>query len=220
MATLLACAKPASQTERAYQAIKEMVMRGELRPGEVFSIFQLSDHLKLGRSPISSACQRLEYDGLVKVVPKQGVWINMLSIEDAKEVYESRVALECFYHRKALELYTQDDIAALKASIEKQFVFGAKGDVYAYMREDTFFHRYPMQKHKNSTLAEMYARLTDRMFMLGMKNAAAASRFQNAIEEHNSILSSIEANDVDGLVTAVERHIMNGYIELAGIRAH
>lgn len=215
--TLLAGLRPTSQTDKAYEAIKRLILRGEVRQGEALSIFQLSEYLKLGRSPISSACQRLEYDGLVRVIPKQGVWINTFSMQETKEIYESRVALEGFFHRRAFAAYTQDDVDALKRSMERQLALGEKGDRYGYMQEDMFFHQYPMEKYTNATLREMHARLADRIVLLGVRNVASVDRVRNAIAEHERVVNAMEARDLDGLLQAVERHIMYAYIERTGM---
>lgn len=217
MTTVLASLKPVSQTEKAYEAIKELILRGEVHQGEALSIFQLSEYLKLGRSPISSACQRLEYDGLVRVIPKQGVWINTISIEEAKEIYESRVALECYFHRRAFELYTQDDVDELKRSMERQLALGEKGERYGYMQEDMFFHQYPMGRYQNAILREMHVKLADRIVLLGVRNVANVGRVRNAMDEHARIVSAMEARDLGELLAAVERHIMYAYIERTGV---
>lgn len=217
MTGLLTRAKSVSQTEKAYQALKEMIMRGQIRQGEALSILQLSEHLRIGRTPISNACQRLEYDGLLRVIPKQGVWVNTISIDEAQDIYESRAAIEGFFNRKAFEHYTKEDVAILRASAERQLELGRQGDLYAYLTEDTFFHRYPMQKYQNQTLIELYGKLTDRIFMFGIRNAANVARLHHANLEHEAIIRCIDEGGAEDLVKAVEQHIMNGYIQLTGI---
>jgi DNA-binding GntR family transcriptional regulator len=217
MTSLLANPRSVSQTEKAYQTLKDMILRGDIRPGEALSILQLSEHLRIGRTPISNACQRLEYDGLLRVIPKQGVWINTISIDEVQDIYESRAAIENFFNRKAFERYTLEDVENLRASAARQVELGRDGDIYGYMKEDTYFHRYPMQIYQNQTLIDLYGRLTNRIFMFGIRNATNADRVYHANLEHLAIIKSIEEGDADGLVKAVEQHIMNGYIQLTGI---
>ena len=217
LTTILQKEKPISQTEQAYQTIKEMILRGDIQQGEALSILMLCDRLGIGRTPVTAACQRLEYDGLIRVIPKQGVWVNTVPIDQAKEIYESRAAIEGYFARKAFEHFTSEDVAALKTLIEEQLAFGQQGDVYNYMLKDAEFHRYSMGKHPNGTLRELHTKLTERIFPFGMRNAASEARVQQAIREHRRIVRCIENQDGGAIVGAVEEHIMNSYIELTGV---
>ncbi|MDR2933278.1 MAG: GntR family transcriptional regulator [Oscillospiraceae bacterium] len=209
--------KPETQSEKAYRILKKMIMNGDIREGEVMSTVMLSEQIGIGRTPLSNACQRLEYDGLVRVIPKQGVLINTLSIDQAVEIYESRATIESFFARKSINFYEQSDIDALSASVARQLDFGRKKDYAGYIAEDTFFHRYGMLKYKNGTLMEMYDRIVDRIFLYGIRSASNEGRVDNAIREHHDIIRCIENMDADAMVRALESHIMNGYIQLTGI---
>jgi DNA-binding GntR family transcriptional regulator len=216
MANFISTKKHIGQSEKAYLILKEMIIRGEIRQGEVLSIMLLSEQLQIGRTPISNAFQRLECEGLVRIIPKQGVLILTLSINDAREIYEARVAIESFFARKAFDGLTQKDVAILKTSMEKQTYFGEKKDHYSYIEEDTFFHRYFMNKYDNHTLTEMYDQLINRIVMFGIRSSSNASRFHSAIKEHYEIVRCIEEKDIAGFNKAIEQHIMNGYIFLTG----
>ncbi len=209
--------KMQSQSEKAYSRIKEMILREELRQGDVISTLMLSEELGIGRTPLTSAFQRLEYDGLVRVIPKQGVLVSALTIDDAREIYESRAAVESFFARKSFDLLDESDAAYLEELVEKQVSCGEKGDLYGFMEQDTLFHRYAMRKYDNKTLMETYDRLLDRIFLLGVKNSSSAMRFKSAIAEHRCAIACIRGKDKSGYVDAVERHIANGYASLTGI---
>ena len=209
--------KSDTQSEKAYRILKKMIMCGDIREGEVISTVMLSEQMGIGRTPLSNACQRLEYDGLVRVIPKQGVLVNTLSIDQAMEIYESRATIESFFARKAIDSFEQSDIDALKASMDRQLAYGSKRDYSKYIEEDNFFHRYSMLKYRNNMLMDMYDRLVDRMYLYGIKSASNDTRIDNAIQEHREIISRFENRDADGVVKALETHIMNGYIQLTGI---
>ena len=209
--------KSEAQSEKAYRTLKKMIMCGDIREGEVISTVMLSEQIGIGRTPLSNACRRLEYDGLVRVIPKQGVWVNTLSIDQAMEIYESRATIESFFARKAIGSLGQSDIDALTASVERQRVHGTNRDYSNYIEEDTFFHRYNMLKYRNNMLTEMYDRLVDRMYLYGVKSVSGDTRIDSAIQEHCEIIERLKSKDADGAVKALENHIMNGYIHLTGI---
>lgn len=203
-------------TEIAYDQIKDMVIRGEIPPGEVVSITYLSDMLEIGRTPTSNACQKLESDGLLKIIPKQGILINSLTIDDARDLYESRSAIEIFASQKSFEKLDREDISILEELISKQIEAGKASDAYEFMKFDTKFHKHLLNKHENKLLLELFFQLSDRILIFGIRNASINQRLQRAIEEHKVLLQYIKSKNKELFIKGLEQHIMNGYITLTG----
>ncbi|MEG1773930.1 MAG: GntR family transcriptional regulator [Oscillospiraceae bacterium] len=208
--------KKVSQTTLAYQTLKENIMRGRMAQGQILSISFLSELLQLGRSPVTAACQRLEYDGLVHIIPKQGVWINALTLDDARQIYESRAAIEVFFAEKAFDKLNEEDLVILNSLIDQQLLCGDTWDMYTFMISDTEFHRRLMLKYSNPVLSEMHEHILARIFLFGVKNSSKESRFRGSIEEHRQIVDSIRTADKAAFVQHVRDHILNGYIALTG----
>ena len=212
--------KPITQSEKAYHILKKMIICGDLSEGDAISILSLSEQLGIGRTPITAACQHLEYYGLVRIIPKQGVWVNTISIEEAREIYEARAAIETFFIRKAMSSLTQADIEALSASIERQLQLGEEANYHEYMAEDTYFHSYCMSKYPNKTLAQMYDQLLARISLCGIKNASKEltrkSRLEAAIQDHREIIRCIQRKDIEAAGQAMTQHITSGYLKLTG----
>jgi len=203
-------------SEIAYDRLKNMVVRGEIPPGEVVSITYLSDVLDIGRTPTSNACQRLECDGLLKIIPKQGVLINALSIDDARDLYESRSAIEIYASQKSFDKLEEKDILILEELISKQIEAGNASDAYEFMKYDTKFHKLILNKHNNKLLLELFFQLSDRIFIFGIKNASINQRLYRAIDEHKVLLHYIKSKNKELFIESLEQHIMNGYITLTG----
>jgi DNA-binding GntR family transcriptional regulator len=208
--------KPLNLSQKAYYKIKDLIVKGEIKQGEVLSILLLSEQLGMGRTPIANACQRLECDGLIRVIPKQGILVNMMTIDDAREMYESRVAIETYCAHKAFDKITKSDISYLNEMIEKQFQAKKQRNSYKFMEEDTDFHLYLMKKHNNQTLINLFNNLADKIFLFGIKNVSSGTRFAASIEEHMELLEHISNGEKDSFISALERHIMNGYVSLTG----
>ena len=67
-------------SEFAYNEIKAKILNGELRQGEAISINAIAEELNISRTPVTNACQKLEFEKLLTILPKQGVVINTISI--------------------------------------------------------------------------------------------------------------------------------------------
>ncbi|WP_458398211.1 GntR family transcriptional regulator [Anaerotignum sp.] len=198
---------------KAYEEIKKMILSGELKQGQAVSINAMAEQLEISRTPVTNACQKLEYEKLLTIVPKQGVIINTISIEDACGIYELRAAIESYNAKRVMDMMTDDDINVLKDSIKKQTTEVEAGDAHAFMDEDHFFHRYILSKNMNHELLSVINQLYDRAYMLGIKNSLSV-RLNESIEEHKHIVAALEKRDRQAFADAIEENILNGFRSL------
>src|SRR5947209_20382738 len=74
--------EPASLADRAYHAIREMIVSLELRPGAVIDERGLMERLGIGRTPTREALRRLAQQGLVEVYPRRGMLVASGELRD------------------------------------------------------------------------------------------------------------------------------------------
>jgi len=206
-----------SHTEHAYNLIKEKIIKDEFKQSTVVSILSLADELSIGRTPVTIACKQLEHEGLLKIIPKRGVLINPLTSDDVRELYESRIAIEIFLAGKAFNFIEKKDIQVLEASIVKQKDYCDKKDPYAYMEEDTFFHRYILEKYDNKILMHMHHNLSDRILLFGIRNSKSQERILTAIATHEAIVSAIKSRERTEFLKQLEFHFVSGYSFLTSL---
>lgn len=202
-----------SLSVRAYEEIKKMILSGELKQGQAVSINAMAEQLQISRTPVTNACQKLEYEKLLTIVPKQGVIINTISIEDACGIYELRAAIESYNAKRVMDMMTDEDIIVLKESIKKQTAEVEAGSTHGFMDEDHYFHRYILSKNMNHELLSVINQLYDRAYMLGIKNSLSA-RLNESIEEHKQIVAALEKRDRQAFADAIEENILNGFRSL------
>ena len=90
----MAPAASVSLASRAYLAVREEILRGQLRPGTALSRRRLAHDLGMSVVPVSEALRRLEDDGLVESRPRAGTRVRIPTEKDIRELYELREALE------------------------------------------------------------------------------------------------------------------------------
>ena len=200
-------------SEKAYTEIKKQILDGTLKQGQVISVNAMAESLKISRTPVTNACQKLEYEKLLTVIPKQGVVIHTLSLEEACGIYELRAAIESYNAKRVMDRLTVEDISILKQSVDKQAREAQAGNHSAFMDEDHFFHRYLLQKNMNRELLCVINQLYDRAYMLGIKNSSA-SRLTESISEHRKILAALDRKDKQAFADAIEENILNGFRSL------
>ena len=197
----------------AYEQLKQMILSGELKQGQAFSINAMTERLQISRTPITTACQWLEREKLLTILPKQGALVNTISIETACGIYELRAAIESYNAKRVFDSLDQTDIALLEASIEKQKLHAAAGRIKEFMDEDSAFHRHILEKNRNEEILSAINGLYDRAYMLGITNSKGM-RPTRSIEEHEKILDALKCRDAQGFADAVEENILNGFRNL------
>ena len=83
-----------SLADRAYRAIRDEILRGQLGPGTALSRRRLARELGMSVLPVTDALRRLAGEGLVETRPRAGTRVRIPTERDVKELYELREALE------------------------------------------------------------------------------------------------------------------------------
>lgn len=199
-------------SETAYKKIKHMILSGELKPGQAISINAMADTLQISRTPVSNACQRLEFEKLLTVIPKQGVIINTISIDAACGLFELRSAIETYNAKKVMEYMTEKDIEILKTSIRKQKEYAKAGDCVAFTEEDIFFHKYILEKNINNELHSVINPIYERIHILSINGKVP--RMLEAVKEHEQIIEKLQEKDSKAFSESINNNILNGLRDL------
>ena len=91
-----------SATQKAYRAIRRMIVVGELKPGEKLKIERLKTTLDIGASPIREALSLLTSDQLVERIDQRGFRAAAASRENFEEIFGLRCSLEDMALRQSI----------------------------------------------------------------------------------------------------------------------
>src|SRR6202034_733850 len=112
--------KPSGESlaARAYQQIRDEILRGDLSIGDVLSRRKLADKLNMSFLPITEALQRLEIEGLVESRPRIGTRVRIPTEQDIRNSYVIREALESQAARMCCEQMSSAEREQLKMSAQ------------------------------------------------------------------------------------------------------
>src|SRR5262245_15095751 len=114
-----ASARPQSLRETASEAIKHRIITCAFRPGEYINELQLSALLKIGRTPVHQALDRLMMEGMVEVIPRKGVIVKPVSLNEVLQIIEVRLINEPYGARLAADHADDTDLDELDDVINK-----------------------------------------------------------------------------------------------------
>lgn len=190
-----------SLATRAYEAIRDMIVTLEIRPGAAISEDALSEQLGMGRTPIHEAIKRLEVDSLVAIYPRRGTFATEVNITDLALITEIRQALEPRAAHSAALRRTAADLAQL-TSLREACLASAPDDD-GLMRLDGAVHRAIYRSSHNRFLEAnllQYYSLVHRIWHLFLTRLPHLSEH---IAEHVALLDAIidgRAQDAEQIV--------------------
>lgn len=108
-----------SMSTRAYLDIRRMIVQLDLAPNDVIREDELQKRLRLGRTPIREALQRLARDQFVTVVPRRGMYVSAVEFSDLPTLYETRTILEPYAVRLACARGTEQHWKQMAKALSK-----------------------------------------------------------------------------------------------------
>ena len=140
-------------TEQAYRLIEERIVTLKLKPGDVLSEQLLSATLKIGRTPIREALQRLAREGLVTVLPRRGILVADVNPRSQLLVLEVRREVERLLSRTAAERATPEQREQMQQIAEGMDRAAKSGDDVGFMRLDLELNRLLIEAAHNDYAA-------------------------------------------------------------------
>jgi len=199
-----------SLSDRAYYAIRELIVTLELPPGAVVSERELMQRLGLGRTPVREALRDLARDGLVDVYPRRGIFVSTVDVGDIAGLSEVRLVLESEAARLAAERSTTVDAEETEALLAELERTAAVSDERALIELDQRIHRHVYRAAHNpfaeATLNEYYV-LALRIWFLAL--GRVRERLDRAVHEHRALLEAIRDRDPERAEAAMREHIQS-----------
>ena len=96
-----------TMAEFALEQLREAIILGELPAGTPLRLDELARSLGMSISPIREAVRQLEALGLAKHVPHQGARVLDFDVDELRDLFEVRLALESLAVRRAAERLTE-----------------------------------------------------------------------------------------------------------------
>jgi DNA-binding GntR family transcriptional regulator len=191
-----------SLADKAYHAIRDLIVSLVLAPGAVIDEKDLIGRLGIGRTPVREALRRLAQERLVEVYPRRGMFVTGVDVRELARLSEVRAVLEPEAARLAAERASDADRAELAALLEE--IDNGGGDL---MGLDERIHRAVYRAAHNDLLEgtlEQYYVLALRIWVLALDRAR---ELEEAVEAHRALLEAIHDGDGERAAAAMRAHV-------------
>jgi DNA-binding GntR family transcriptional regulator len=85
---------PENLTQQAYRLIRDEILQGKLNNRQRLTEDYFAQEFQISKSPVREALNRLEAEGLIKIIPRRGAFVRDFSLNDVEEIYQMREILE------------------------------------------------------------------------------------------------------------------------------
>ena len=188
----------------AYSMILAAIDEGVYKPGDRLVESELADRFGVSRTPIREALQRLETQSLLE---RDGRSLIVASLDHNQmaELYIVRRELEGLAASLAAKHATPEEVQLLRSMVEADRAL--MDDPVALSRANRRFHQQIHLASHNLFLVQQLDLVHRTMALMATTSLAAEGRSQIAMEEHDAIVSAIEAGDEAAAGAALRDHI-------------
>lgn len=193
----------------AYSLILEAIDVGEFKPGDRLVESDLAERFGVSRTPIREALQRLETQSLL-ARDGRSLIVNSLDHSQMAELYVVRTELEGLAARLAARHATAEEARVLRDMVEADRAL--MDDTSALAKANRRFHKQIHLASHNRFLVRQLDLVHRSMALMATTSLAAEGRPEDALVEHDKIVSAIEAGDCDGAYKALRDHISTAFV--------
>jgi len=190
-------------SDSVYEALKEMIVKNELKPGQKLLQEKLAAQLGVSRTPLLKALQMLEYDFMVESIPRRGMFVKKLSAKEMQDYYDVREGIEIVAIRLATQRITDNQLRQLK-KIWEPFKNQNPINFLKYRNADDKFHALLLEYSGNPILKKIYNHsfIQARIIQMGLMRAPKIT-----LPEHISMVEAIENRDTDRAEKELREHL-------------
>jgi DNA-binding GntR family transcriptional regulator len=187
------------------ERLRAEIVAGELPAGSRLRQVELARRFDVSTTPVREALAALQREGLVRLHPQRGAVVFLPTIDDLREHYEIRAALEALAAAKAAERFEPEWAVPLEAFLDEM----RDGPPAArYIELNQRFHTELYAHSRRRNLVEMIAALRDASSAyLHIYRAAKDFPVKRLDAEHRRILSACVARDPEEAAAAVREHL-------------
>lgn len=186
----------------AHDTLREKLVNCEYAPGSMLTEVQICEELGISRTPIREALSRLELEGFIKIIPKKGIYVTDISLNDVMQIFQVRKEVEPIAVKLAGPRLPRDELVTFR----NRFV-GEEPDVSVAFRLDSAMHLFIIEHCGNRFIIEMMKKVfaeNNRVIISSKQNQVC---IHDARQEHVHILDLLLDEAYDEAAVFMNTHV-------------
>lgn len=197
---------------RIYEVLKRRILTGEIGPGENLREVQLCQGLKVSRTPLREALNRLAHEDLVRYRANVGYAVVGLSSEGFRRLQDLRMIVEPKVAALAALRAGEEALAKLRdAAVMPEVKEGDEGSFVAFCEANARFHLMLVEASGNPMLADIVMSSLDQYQRPAYLGIGRITRAGKATRCHKDIVDAIAGRDPMKAEAVMANHILGGH---------
>jgi DNA-binding GntR family transcriptional regulator len=198
--------KFSSLSDQVYTYLRRQMNQGDLLPGSTINIGEIANQLGISKTPLRDALIHLELEGFVTILPRRGVQVNQLQIEDVKNAYDAIGLVESFIIVECIDKITPAHIKKLESLNNKMIKDIEKNNFSQLFKTNLEFHNIYLDISDNELLKKFIFPIKHRLYDFPRQNYIPEWEMRNS-QEHKQFIESLKAgNAVEAASLLKETH--------------
>ena len=181
-----------SLKEQVYEYLRGQLGKGEILPGSSINMDETCHKLGVSRTPLRDALLQLEMEGFVSILPRRGVIVNHLTLQDIKNYYEIIGALESAALMADFERVKETQIQKMYALNAEMKQAIDQDDFNQYYQKNLLFHDVFLNRCENKNLVKIVNTLKRRLYDFPRQEGFVKQWEVTSIDEHQELVRLIE----------------------------
>lgn len=197
---------------QVYEYLKQAIINGDLKIGEIYSEQYFADKLSISRTPVREAILQLQHENMVEVKANRGIIVKPLLLDEIKKIIETRLAIEGYSSSILAKNFKTEAgkhlIHLLEDNLSKQQEILTSSDAYyKFMKLDLEFHHAIVNFTNNNYFSEIIKMLRARLKIATLKSLYETNRLNDALNEHYLLVNDIKSGDSQKAFQAFKFHM-------------
>lgn len=195
-----------SLPEEVATYVRELILTGELRPGEFLRLEPIAEAVGVSNTPVREGLLALRSEGFVQLVPRRGFMVESLSPRDVRDVFWAQAKLAGELAARAAKVITPEQVAELDKLREQYEAAVESGAEDRIADSGHAFHRYINLIADSGRLAgilgSIVQQLPNRFY------ATVEGHVENTRDDHSKIVEAMRKKSPRTARKLVEEHIL------------
>ena len=207
-----------SLVELAYQEIRRRILDNDYAQGHQVLEQELAGELGMSRTPIREALVRLQNENFVQLIPRHGMRVVPLSVDDLRDMYEVLTGLELIaIERLARSNPDASVFKRIEEALDEMDVALRRRDRDAWVKADERFHRTLLELSGNARLKTLADGLWDQGHRARITTVRLRSDLEPSNQEHREVVQAIRRGDWRDAKSRHMRHRLRTSQEIIGL---
>lgn len=189
--------------------LRQRIVEGRLAPGAKLNERELSEQLRVSRTPLREAIRMLAAEGLVELSPNRGASVAQMSEQDVIDVFELIAGLEGQSGELAAQRIEAPELDEIRALHYEMLAAFTRRDLSTYYRLNAQIHSRINAAARNRALTQTWDSINARLQALRFRSNFHEAKWQHAVEEHQRMVELLEVRDANGMRRLMFSHLMN-----------